>query len=199
MKLMIAIPTLDFIHFEFARCLTGLVQQLQKDGVDFDVCFKGGTLVYNGRDALAAEAVNGGYTHVLWLDADMVFDSDVFYKLLAVNKPFVTGVYHSRHAPYKSVIFTSLDPMERVEVYPNEPFEIVGCGFGIVLLETEMIRKLYRAYGYCFQPMTEFGEDIAFCIRAREQGYTLLCEPKVVAGHIGHVAVFPDMNGGNTQ
>ena len=55
MKLMIAIPTLDMIHFEFARCLTGLVQKLDRDGVDCDVCFKGGTLVYNAREALAAD------------------------------------------------------------------------------------------------------------------------------------------------
>jgi len=197
MKLMIAIPTLDYIHFEFARCLAGLVKRLQKDGVDFDVCFKGGTLVYNGRDALAAEAVNSGYTHILWLDADMVFNDDVFYKLAALNKPFVTGVYHSRHAPYKSCIFTSLDPVERVEKYPKEPFEIVGCGFGMVLVETEVIRTLYRAYGNCFQPMDTWGEDIAFCIRAREQGYDLLCEPTVIAGHIGHVVVNPDMFGSN--
>ena len=170
MKLMIAIPTLDYVHFEFTRCLMGLVKQLQKDGVDFDVCFLGGTLVYNGRDTLAAEAVNGGYTHVLWLDTDMVFNPDLFYKLEELKVPFVTGVYHSRHAPYASCIFTKLDPPDRVWNYPEEPFAIEGCGFGCVLVETEVIKKLYQKYGMCFQPMQTFGEDIAFCIRAREQG-----------------------------
>ena len=193
MKLMIAIPTLDFVHFEFARCLSGLTRQLEHDGIDFDVCFLGGTLVYNGRDTLAANAVNEKYTHVLWLDADMVFNPDVFHKLYAHGKDFVTGVYCSRHAPYKSTIFTSLDPVERVEDFPEELFEIVGCGFGCVLTTTEILRWVYRDNGNCFHPMLQFGEDIAFCTRARESGFKLWCDPKIQLGHIAHVTVWQDM------
>ena len=195
MKLMIAIPTLDFVHFEFARCLTGLAMRLAKDGVDFDVCFKGGTLVYNGRDSLAADAVNEGYTHVLWLDADMVFNDDIVYRLLECGKQFVTGVYHSRHAPYSSCIFSKIETTsaEKVTEYPAELFEIAGCGFGIVLTETSLLRDVYRKYGYCFQPTPEYGEDIAFCMRAKEVGCRLWCEPSVKAGHIGHVTIWPDM------
>lgn len=193
MKLMVAIPTLDFIHFDFARCLLGLVQKLDRDGVDYDVCFKGGTLVYNGRDALAADAIAKGYTHTLWLDADMVFNPDVFEKLYANGTDFVTGVYHSRHAPYGSSVFTSLEPAERVKNYPTHTFTIAGSGFGIVLTTTEMLRKVYQKYGYCFQPTPTYGEDLTFCVRATEQGYKLFCDPTVKAGHIGHVTIWPDM------
>lgn len=192
MKLMVAIPTLDMIHFEFARCLTGLVQKLERDGVDYDVCFKGGTLVYNGRDALAAAAINEGYTHVLWLDADMVFNSDIFEKLSANNGHFVTGVYHSRHAPYGSCVYLKLKPPTKVTEYPKGPFEIEGCGFGCCLTSTAALRDVYLKYGYCFQPTTQYGEDLSFCERARDVGYTLICDPSVVAGHIGHVTVWPD-------
>ena len=190
MKLMVAIPTLDYIHFEFARCLTGLVQKLERDGVDYEVCFKGGTLVYNGRDALAADAINEGYTHILWLDADMVFNPNIFEKLSANNCDFVTGVYHSRHAPYGSCIFTKLP--EKAKEYPNHPFEVEGCGFGCVLTSTEMLRAVYRKHGYCFQPTPQYGEDLSFCERARALGYKLICDPSVIAGHIGHVTVWPE-------
>lgn len=194
MKLMIAIPTLDFVHFEFARCLAGLVRQLEHDGVDFDVCFVGGTLVYKGRDTLAADAVNKGYTHVLWLDADMVFEPDVFDQLLRHGKDFVTGVYRSRHIPYHSTIFSSLDPVEWVEEFPEELFEIRACGFGCVLVETELIRKVFRKDGTAFHPVDGFGEDIAFCTRAKELGSELWCDPTIKLGHIGHVVVYPDLN-----
>ena len=177
------------IHFEFARCLTGLVQKLDKDGVDCDICFKGGTLVYNGREALAAEAINSGYTHVLWLDADMVFNPDVFEKLYAHGESFVTGVYKSRHAPYKSCIFKSLEPDERVEQFPDSLFEIEGCGFGIVLTETKMLYDVWKANGNMFLPNAEYGEDLAFCDRASKCGYKLYCDPSVRAGHIGFVVV----------
>lgn len=190
MKLMVAVPTLDMIHWEFARCLTGLVQRLERSGVEYDVCFKGGTLVYNAREALAAEAINSGYTHILWLDADMVFNPDVFDALSAHEKPFVTGVYRSRHAPYKSCIFKSLDPDERFNEMPDELFEICGCGFGIVLTETAMLYEVYKANGTMFLPNGDYGEDIALCDRARKLGYTLYCDPDVRAGHIGFVTVW---------
>ena len=192
MKLMIAIPTLDMIHFEFARCLTGLAQKLERDGVDYDVCFKGGTLVYNGREALANEAIDNGYTHVLWLDADMVFSPDIFEKLMSNGKSFVTGVYISRHAPYKSVIYKSVCPDERVTELPDELFEIEACGFGCVLIETEILRDVNLSFWTCFMPNQRLGEDLAFCERARKRGHALWCDPSVIVGHIGHVTVWPE-------
>lgn len=190
MKLMVAIPTLDMIHWEFARCLTGLVQRLERSGVDYDVFFKGGTLVYNAREALAAEAINNNYTHILWLDADMVFNADVYEKLAAHEKPFVTGVYKSRHAPYKSCIFQSLDPDERVDEFHDGLIEIAGCGFGIVLTETKMLYEVYKANGNMFLPNGDYGEDLSFCDKASKLGYTLYCDPAVRAGHIGFVTVW---------
>lgn len=152
MKLMIAIPVLDYVHFDFVRCLTGLTKKLAEDGVDFDVCFKAGTLVYHGRDVLATEAVNSRYTHILWLDADMVFNPDLFYRLLETGKPFVTGVYHSRHVPYESCILSKLNPPERVKEYPEGLFQIEGCGFGCVLMNTEIALDVYQKFGIMFQP-----------------------------------------------
>ena len=32
---------------------------------------------------------------------------------------------------------------------------------------------------------------MAFCVRARELGYHIWCEPSVRLGHIGHNAVYP--------
>ena len=39
-------------------------------------------------------------------------------------------------------------------------------------------------------PSVEYGEDLAFCDRARQKGYTLYCDPSVRAGHIGFVVVW---------
>lgn len=190
MKLMVAIPTLDMIHYEFAKCLVWLVRRLEKDGVDFDVCFKGGTLVYNAREALAADAINNGYTHILWLDADMVFEPDVFDRLSAHGKPYVTGVYQGRHAPYKPCVFKDLGTGERVTEYPQDLFEIGGSGFGVVLTETAMLYEIYQKCGNMFLPTAMHSEDLALCYRARECGYKLYCDPTVKAGHIGFVTIW---------
>lgn len=192
MKLKIAIPTVDYIHFEFANCLTALVRKLDKDGVDFDVQFKGNTLVYEGRDVLAMEAICNKYTHILWLDADMIFEPDVFEKLYAHGKPLVSGAYNARRPPHSPCMFPSLDPLEKLTEYPQKLFEIKGCGFGCCLTETRMFATVYKEFGTCFQPTYQFGEDLAFCQRASEQGYKLYCDPNVKAGHIGHITIWPE-------
>ena len=71
MKLMIAVPTYGNMPMEFCRSLTGLVKRLTAEGVSFDVVFKPDTLVYLARDHLVMDAINGGYTHTLWLDSDI--------------------------------------------------------------------------------------------------------------------------------
>ena len=35
----------------------------------------------------------------------------------------------------------------------------------------------------------EFGEDISFCIRARELGYKLICDPRIKVSHIGRSVI----------
>ena len=71
MKLMVAVPTTDYVHAEFMKCLVKLSMHLAKCGVDVDVHIVGGTLVYIARNRLAGRAISLGYTHVLWLDSDM--------------------------------------------------------------------------------------------------------------------------------
>ena len=192
MKLMIAIPTVDYIHFEFTKCLVDLVRKLDRDGIDYDVNFFGSTLVYDARNYLAESAINGQYTHVLWLDADMIFKPDLFDRLYAHGKDIVTGVYHARRPPHRSCIFTSLNPVRRVKEYPEELFEIAACGFGCALTSVEALRTVMKRYEFCFEPTSQFGEDISFCLKARKCEINVYCDPTVKAGHIGHITIFPD-------
>lgn len=192
MKLMIAIPTLDYVHYEFANSLIGLTRRLDELGVDYDVRFKGGTLVYLSRNALALDAIGYGYTHVLWLDTDMVFAPDAFEKLSEHGKDIVSGVYQSRHEPIRSALFERLKPAQTVRKYPDGLFDVEGCGFGIVLTSTKALRDVYRHFGTLFQPIDGFGEDLSFCINARKAGYEIYCDPNVTAGHIGHTVIWPE-------
>lgn len=193
MKLLIGIPTLDFVHVDFMRCLMELINRLHTDGVDFDVDIESGTLVYFARERIANKAINEGYTHVLWLDSDMIFNPDILDDLMFSGQPFVTGIYHARRKGYASCIFKSIErKVERFEEYPSETFEIAGCGFGCVLVDTEILRAVNRKNGTCFTPILNMGEDIAFCKRARDLGYKLYCEPSVVCGHIGHITIYPE-------
>lgn len=195
MKLLIAIPTLDFVHVEFMKCLVNLTNRLKDDKVPFEVCIMSGTLVYVARDRLASKAIHEGFTEVLWLDSDMIFQPTVYEDLKDTGKDFVSGIYHARRPGFASCIFKEckdLNKLERFKEYPKDTFRIGGCGFGCVLISVELINAVYRNYSTCFLPEKDFGEDIAFCNRATGMGFELWCEPTVRLGHIGHNAVWPE-------
>ena len=194
MRLLIAIPTLDFQHFEFVKCLIKLVTYLKDDGVDFDVEMRGGTLVYHARENICRKAMGEGYTHVLWIDADMIFEETVVDDLLFCGKPFVCGIFHARRPPHSSCLFKSIHPIERftMDSYPSAPFEIAGCGMGLVLMETNVIQTVFNKFSTCFLPMQGLGEDIAFCDRAHQCGIPIWADPSVRVGHIGHIIITPE-------
>ena len=195
MKLMIAIPTYDYMHFQFVECLTKLIRRLDEDGIDFEVVYQGGTLVYVGRDKLAKMAIDKGFSHILWLDSDMIFNEDLLDNLMDCGKPMVTGIAHARRAPHVSCLFHKLWPeVIRWEGhdYPHSPFRVGGCGMACVLMETKVAEKVYSINGTAFYPMRELGEDLAFCKRAIDAGFEIWAEPRVWLGHIGHITVYPE-------
>ncbi len=193
MRLLIAIPCTDYMHFEFVSCLMRLTRHLQNDGINYDVKIKGGTLVYCARDWLAGQAVNNDYTHVLWLDCDMIFPETIVEDLLFCGKEIVTGIYHSRRPPFNSCIFSALEPeITRQEEYPAQAFKIAACGFGCMLMTAQVLKDVFINYHTCFTPERDLGEDIAFCKRATDFGHEIWCEPTVRAGHIGHITVYPE-------
>lgn len=192
MKLLIAVPAFDQIPTKFVECLTALLQRLYRDGLSVDVKFLTGTLVYAARDKLAIHAITHDYSHVLWLDADMVFDDELLYDLQFAHKDFVSGIARSRRPPYCSCLFSDLSAVKRIDDYPSDTFRVAGCGFACVLIKTDILKAVRERYNTCFLPTADLGEDLAFCKRASDLGYPIWAEPGVKIGHIGKIVIYPD-------
>ena len=193
MKLLIAIPSYEGLQPEFVRSLTCLEQQLREDNVWFEVKIIEGTLVHIARDRLAKHAVNNGFDEVLWIDDDMVFDSHLYEDLKMCGKDMVCGLFVSRHFPYVSCVFKSLQPVERITEYPDEAFKVAGCGFGAVWMKTQILKDvMVNNGGKCFVPEQKLGEDCAFCQRATNAGYQIWCEPTARVGHVGRIVIWPE-------
>lgn len=194
MRLLIAIPTLDYMHYAFVESLIKLTNYLKDDGVDFTVELRSGTLVYHARENICKKAMGEGYTHVLWIDADMIFEETVVDDLLFCGKPYVAGIFHARRPPHSSCLFKSITPIERysMDTYPSEPFEIAASGMGLVLMETSVIQTVFDNFSTCFMPTMALGEDIAFCERVGKCGIKMYADPSVRVGHIGHITIMPE-------
>lgn len=184
MKTMIAIPCMDKIDTPFVQSL------LQMPKPDCEVAFAVSSLIYDARNILAEKAVNDGYDAVLWLDSDMVFQPDLLERLSVHLKEheFVTGVYSTRKPQYVPCVYSDITPGKPatpVIDLPKEPFEIMGCGFGAVLMSTSLIKDIGEQYGRPFSPASGLGEDLSFCARATYLGHKLICDPSVRLGHVG--------------
>ena len=201
MKLMVAVPTTDFVHVEFMKSLVDLTGRLIRDSVEADVKIVSGTLVYIARNRLAQAALDGGYTHVLWLDSDMVFKPDIVEDLAFCDKDMVCGAFVMRRPQFSPCVYTSISEngeIEKVKEFGTQPFKVAGCGFAAVLTKTELLEKVYDRFSTFFRPMPHLGEDLAFCWRAGQVGAEIWCEPTVRPGHIAHIPVYAgeDMFGG---
>ena len=201
MKLLVAVPTTDFVHVEFMKCLVELSNKLVKDGVDLEVKIMGGTLVYIARARLAHYAINEGFTHVLWLDSDMTFSPNVLDDLLFCGKDMVCGAFVMRRPQWGPCVYTSIKEdgnLEKVREFGTEPFRVAGCGFAVVLTKVDLLKAVYEKYGTWFRPTEKFSEDLAFCERVNGIGSEIWCDPTVRPGHIAHIPVYAgeDMFGG---
>jgi len=196
MKLLIAIPCMETVPIAFMESLVKLDRRLRADGVDYKIATESGSLIYMARERLASRAINKGFTHVLWLDSDMVFNDTLLDDLSFSDKDFVSGIAHGRRSPFLSCLFKNIDlsALKRWELneYPSTTFEVAGCGFACVLIKTEILKNVMESCGTAFYPLKQYGEDLSFCKRAVELGYHIYAEPTVRLGHVAHLTIYPE-------
>ena len=192
MRLLIAVPTTDYVHADFVKSLAKLQAYLGRMRVPYDVEIQSGTLVYIARNRLANKAINEEYTHVLWLDSDMTFTEHVVEDLMDCGKEMVCGAFVSRRPPYGPCIYSSIkkNEIEKVKDFGMKPFRVDGCGFACVLTAVDLLQAVTQKFGTTFQPTEYYGEDLAFCWRVGQIGREIWCEPTVRPGHIAHVPVY---------
>ncbi len=195
-RLLIAVPCTDYMHADFVRSLVKLTGRLQREGIRHEVEIVNGSLVYIARDKLACRAINEGFTHILFIDSDMVFDDGIVEAMQFCGKDFVCGAFQSRRPPYGKCVYKSLRPLESVDRWGAEPFRAEGCGMALTMISAEILKDVQTRNGTCFSPAmidgVKFGEDLAFCWRAKQTGAELWCEPTARAGHITHIPIWPD-------
>lgn len=187
MKTFIAIPCFEHIEVDFVSC----IENLNRVGLT-SVNFLAGSLVYDARENLLDAALKEKADYILWLDSDMTFDPNLLNNLIASGKDFVSGLYFRRKPPFSPVIFKTIKlgfdgqhETENYDQYPeNQLFEIDACGFGAVLMKSEMAIEMHKKDKTLFAPIPGYGEDISFCIRAKRAGYDLWCDSRVKLGHI---------------
>lgn len=190
MKISIAMVTHDMVPasfmFDLANLCAFTVANLPDD-VEFGLNMVAGTYVHTGRQELLQKLLADGATHILWLDTDMRFPRDAFFRLQQHNKPIVGINYSTRGIPADWVaikrVSTELDPKgERCATYPDSTGleEVEAIGFGMVLMRRDAVENLPSLgetpwFGFRWKANHQqwVGEDVWFCDLLRKAGQTI--------------------------
>ena len=195
-KILIAIPCMDQVPAPFAQSLA----MIRKPDDDVACSFQMGSLIYTSRNNLALQAMKTEFDYMLWLDSDMVFQQDLLIRMKQTmdekGLDFLTGLYFRRVPPFTPVLFDQLDIAEDGSCtwtdwkdVPEGLFKVGGCGFGCVLIKTDVLFDVQAKFGELFNPIANMGEDLSFCWRARQCGYDIWCDPSLVCGHVGYTVI----------
>jgi|688.fasta_scaffold00357_12 FkbM family methyltransferase len=198
-KILIAIPTARNIEPETFK---SIYDQIIPEDYQTTFQYFYGYRVDQVRNLIADWAVKG-YDYLWAVDADMAFAPDTLQKLLSHNKDVVTGIYRQRK------------PEQILEVYENNntggvnhiPYykiqnrgvvEIAACGFGCVLVKSEVFRSIgYPQFMYypALDHSHTISEDIDFCRKAKDKGFTIWADTSIVCSHIGqtHFNITPEV------
>ena len=188
-KVLIAVPALDVMPVQTAYSMLSL-----KRDCPSRFSFIVRASCHDARNLLAREAIESGADRVLWIDSDMVFQDDLMIRLgedLDAGWDMVCGLYFKRELPVTPVIYKRVEMANGVEPYKDYPkdeiFPVAGCGFGAVMMTTELLKRADTYKTGPFTPLLRLSEDLSFCVRASVVGARIACDSRIKVGHVGQI------------
>ena len=153
------------------------------------------TLIDAARNNIATHAIDGRFTHVMFLDSDQTFLPHTLNTLLSRDKDVITGIYPQRSFYLKPVIYAMGEDKESdragfkhiIEWDPNGgPFEVDMCGAGCLLIKTSVLKKIGTPFfsNGLAQDGRYKGEDVFFCEKVKNAGFHIWADPAVTCGHL---------------
>lgn len=194
LDILIAIPSMGEVSMMFTVSLVGMILKTKEKYPDCTI--KIATiirkLVHRSRNELAEQFLATDCNLLMWIDDDNPPQPDDLNKLIEKNLPIVSGLYFKRNAPYEPIIMVErangVGTERRPDLYRNgskEPFRVNSTGMGFMLVKREVIEAM-KALGIpLFDVRGNVGEDIWFCLQARQAGYEIMIAPDVEIAHLG--------------
>lgn len=172
------------------------------------------SLVTRARNNLMAKMMtNQAATHFMFIDADIRFQPESIFQMLATGKDVIGGLYPKKALPVQYVI--NVKPGTQIQ---NDIFPVDTMGTGFMQFKREVYEKLCKAHpetkyiddvglGKQFEPYmysifdTEIdekghylSEDWTFCRRWARLGGEIYAHSKVLLNHSGHYEFAGDLD-----
>ena len=194
----------NFVQLCFDLVQNGAAIQISQDYssmVNFARCKVLGANVLRGPKQIPWDG-KLKYDYQLWIDNDIVFSTEGFYRLVAMDKEIACGWYMTEDGHTTSVAhWLEEDDFKNNGGVMNhetgetmskrrKPFTVDYTGFGWVLIKNGVFENL--EYPWFAPKMQVFdsgevqdmcGEDVSFCLDAKAAGYEIWCDPQIRVGH----------------
>lgn len=148
------------------------------------------------REHGALAAVQQGYRWVFFLDADVLPPGDVLHRLIAHNRPIVSGLYCRRHNPvYPLLLKRVSDSPIKFDIVkgitPGELVEVDACPTGCMLVATDVFRKMPRPwFAYTAETAIDgLSEDYFFTWKAQRFAFRTFVDTSIKCRHKGEFNV----------
>lgn len=153
------------------------------------------------RNMAVRDALKDGFSHLVFLDADMVWPTTVISDLLAHHDDgIVAGLYVLKGPPYSPVhLVGELQPGDpefdarvtkfyRAKEYEQDLVPVDVVGMGCTILPTDVCRQMgdrdWFAYDVDGDGWPLISEDVTFCLKARGMGIPRYMDPSIRCGHV---------------
>jgi hypothetical protein len=172
------------------------------------------SLVTRARNNLMAKMMsNEKATHFMFIDADIRFQPEAIFMMLATDKDVIGGLYPKKALPIQYVI-----NVKPGTVIQNDIFPVDTMGTGFMMFKRHVYEKLIAAHPECkyvddvglgkqFEPMMYsifdtaidekghyLSEDWLFCRRWAAIGGEIYAHAKVLLNHSGHYEFAGDLD-----
>ena len=209
LKVIFCLPGESFSH-NFLMSWTELLQALPGQGITPIFSPAQSSVVYYVRNLCLCGDLRRGinqkpfngqlpYDYIMWLDSDIVFKPEHFFRLLGHKKDIISGVYKMKGGQNFATVrkwdegffqknghFQFLTEQDLADESAPVEMDYTGLGFTLVKygvfesFDYPWFQPLFYDIGACHDFSAE---DVSFCKIAKQRGYKIYIDPRVRVGH----------------
>jgi len=198
-RVLIGIPSAGYNRY--GQFLDYIMNIARPKGTQF--AFSHGQSPAQARNQIIQQAINEEYSHVLFIDDDVLVPNDIITRLLAHNVDMVTGLYLLRKWPHQPIVFTGAreeTPSVKWRCLvenQNGLVPIDAAGLGCCLIDTKVFKALEHPWITLGDPDPEtWCDDVPFFNKARKAGFKAYCDTTLRCGHFSQLIVWPHYQDG---
>ena len=209
-KILIATPAFGGnVCSLYTESLINIFLLLSKNNIEFEIKFINNQIVTRARNMLCYIFMeNNSFTHMMFIDADIVWKANDILNLLEHKLECVIGVYANKGYNWNNDKL-KIDPSSSIdysnnEILPNENLiSINRAATGFMLLTKSALSRIENDIDRFFLPMDDklvmvynyfdcnvvehnyLTEDYYFSYLFKKNGGAIYADKRIVLGHIG--------------